>query len=90
MENQTLIRELNVNDYSDFKSLFEDLDECHHLALPHLFTKAESTFRSREQFLSFLNMEDSKFFAAETDGHIVGILQLAKKEIKGSSTIQIP
>jgi len=91
MENQNLkIRKLNEKDFLSFKILFEDLDEYHHLALPHLFKKAGMPFRTLEHFLLLLNSEDSIFFAGEVDNQIVGIIQLAKKEIKGSSPIQIP
>lgn len=68
------IRPMAEKDYSGLNALFEEIDEHHRNALPHIFKKPDGPARTRDFFSSVLADPSAVIFIAEIQDQIIGLV----------------
>lgn len=68
------IRQVSEKDYEQLTSLFEEIDEHHRKALPHIFKKPEGPARTRDFLGGVLADQSTVIFIAERQDQIIGLV----------------
>lgn len=69
-------REANMQDYQALCSIFEEGDEYHRQALPHIFMKPDGSVRTKEFISSIITNENEVLFVAESNQTIIGVVHI--------------
>ena len=69
-----LIRPAVERDFDGLNALFEEIDEHHRKALPHIFRKPGGPARKRDLIMGILADKDAVIFIAEIQNQIVGLV----------------
>lgn len=70
------IRRVAPPDYDRIRELFTEGDEMNLAAMPHVFKRADSTRRRRDEYFDLMLADDHfEFLVAEDAGRVVGFLQ---------------
>jgi ribosomal protein S18 acetylase RimI-like enzyme len=75
-----IIREARPADYLDLNAVFEEADELHRRALPHVFQKPEGLARRESFFAQIIEDKNSALLVAEKENHIVGFVHVFIRE----------
>jgi ribosomal protein S18 acetylase RimI-like enzyme len=76
-----VIRRATIDDYEGICVLYQEGDAYHRTALPGIFAEYDGSARSFEYIAEQLADEQRRFFVAERDGEIVGILLMQYREV---------
>ncbi|MGB3341435.1 MAG: GNAT family N-acetyltransferase [bacterium] len=68
------IREAKMQDYETLCSIFEEGDEYHRQALPHIFKKPDGSVRTKDFISSIISSKDEILFVAELNDTIIGVV----------------
>jgi diamine N-acetyltransferase len=68
------IRQVAENDYEELNALFEEIDEHHRNALPHIFKKPDGPARTREFLAGVIADRSTVIFIAEMQSQIIGLV----------------
>jgi GNAT superfamily N-acetyltransferase len=68
------IREAAEKDYAGLNALFEEIDEHHRKALPHIFRKPDGPARTRDFLSMILADQNAVIFIAEIEDQIIGLV----------------
>lgn len=69
-----------MNDYDVLCKIFEEGDEYHQQALPHIFKKPDGSVRTKEFISSIIANEDEVLFVAEFNDTIIGVIHIRISE----------
>ncbi len=69
-----LIRQAMEKDYEGLNVLFEEIDEYHRKALPHIFRKPDGPARTRDFLSGILADQNATIFIAEIQDRIIGLV----------------
>jgi len=83
------IRPAAETDYVGLNGLFEELDEHHREALPHVFRKPDGPPRTKDFLSGVLADQNAVIYIAETDDQIIGLVYAYVRSIPGIP-IRIP
>jgi ribosomal protein S18 acetylase RimI-like enzyme len=89
MPGESFIREANPEDYESLCEVFSEIDTLHRGALPHVYRKPDGPGRSEEYISSVIADENTALFVAQSDGGIVGLVQILLREASDIS-IMVP
>jgi GNAT superfamily N-acetyltransferase len=70
------LREATDQDYAGLCEVFAEVDALHAEALPHVFQPIDGPARTREYFASIIADPDAGLFVAESEGRIVGLVDV--------------
>jgi diamine N-acetyltransferase len=75
------IRQAVEEDYAGLNALFEEIDEHHRKALPHVFRKPDGPARNKDFLFAILTDQNAVIFIAETQGRIIGLVHAYIRQI---------
>jgi diamine N-acetyltransferase len=67
------IRQAKEADFAGLNALFEEIDEYHRNALPHVFRKPDGPARTRDFLFGVLADQNAVIFIAESEDQIIGL-----------------
>ncbi len=74
------IRPATQKDYTQLGPIFAQGDALHREALPHVFQKPDGPARSKDYISSVIADPNAALFVAESDGHVIGLVQVYIRE----------